>query len=120
FGEGPRQHELGLEYRLRALHDSIEGGHHPRNCRMPDPALHVADRPAGVALIPGAIELLGRSPELHDEVAGQVLRLGLAPFFAPEPDQGGFIVAHDDPSVRAAEEETALRSRNVRQSNSAF
>src|SRR5215831_14024064 len=51
--------ELGLEHRLRALHDSVEGGHHPRNCRMPDPALHVADPPAGVALIPGAIELLG-------------------------------------------------------------
>src|SRR6516225_8473019 len=30
-----------------------------RNCRMPDPALHVADLPAAVALIPRAIELLG-------------------------------------------------------------
>src|SRR6516225_7005738 len=58
--EGPRQHELGLKDRLRALHDSVEGGNHPRNCRMPDTALHVADPPAGVALIPGAIELLGR------------------------------------------------------------
>src|SRR5215831_11256898 len=54
------RHELGLEHRLRALHDSVEGGHHPRNRRMPDPALHVADLPAGVALVPGAIELLGR------------------------------------------------------------
>ena len=87
---------------------------------MPDPTLHVADLPAGVALIPGAIELLGRSPELHDEIAGQVLRLGLAPFFAPEPDQGGFVVAHDDPSVRATDEEAALRARNVRESNFAF
>src|SRR6516162_6482262 len=60
FREGPRQHELGLEHRLRALHDSVEGGHHPRNCRMPDPALHVADPPAGVALVPGAVEDLGR------------------------------------------------------------
>src|SRR5262249_11413829 len=41
-------------------------------------------------------------------------------FLAPEPNQGGFIVAHDDPCVRAADEETALRSRNVRESNFAF
>ena len=33
---------------------------HPGNGRMPDPALDVGDAPAGVALIPGAIELLGR------------------------------------------------------------
>jgi hypothetical protein len=87
---------------------------------MPDAPLHVADLPPGVALIPGAIEFLGCSPELHDEVAGEILRLGLAPFFAPEPDQGGFIVAHDHSCVRAADEETALRSRNVRESNFAF
>ena len=81
--EGPRQHELGLEHRLGALHDSVKGGHHPRNCRVPDPALDLADPPAGVALIPGAIELLGRCPKLHDEVAGQVLWLGFTPFLPP-------------------------------------
>jgi hypothetical protein len=32
------------------------------------------------------VELLGGGPELHDEVAGQVLRLGLAPFLVPEAD----------------------------------
>jgi hypothetical protein len=31
---------------------------------MPDPTLHVADLPAGVALVPGAVELLGCPPEL--------------------------------------------------------
>src|SRR5262245_54468109 len=51
---------LDSKHRLRALHDSVEGSHNPRDCRMPDPALHVADPPASVALIPGAIELLGR------------------------------------------------------------
>jgi len=71
---------------------------------MPDPALHVADLPAAVALIPRAIELLGCSPELHDEVAREVLRLGLAPFFAPQAHQGGLIVTHDDPGIRAADE----------------
>ena len=50
---------------------------------MPDLALHVSDLPPGVALIPGAIEVLGRPSELHDEVAGQVLRFGLASFLAP-------------------------------------
>ena len=50
------------------------------------------------------IEGFGRHPELDDEVAGQVLRLGLAPLLAPQADQGGFIVAHDDPGVRAADE----------------
>jgi hypothetical protein len=66
---------------------------------MPDPALHVADFPAGVALIPGAIELLGRSPELHNEVAGEVLWLGLAPLFAPKLNQCGLVVPHDDAGI---------------------
>jgi hypothetical protein len=50
---------------------------------MPDPKLNVSDLPSGVALIPGAVELLGCSPELHNEVARQVLRFGLASFLAP-------------------------------------
>jgi hypothetical protein len=36
---------------------------------------------------------------LDDEVAGQVLRLNLAAFFMPQPQQGGFIFAHDDSSI---------------------
>ena len=50
-------------------------------------------------------------PELHDEVAGQVLRLGLAAFLAPKADQGGFVAAHDDPGVRAADEGAAVLIR---------
>ena len=50
---------------------------------MLDAALDVADPPAGIALVPGAVEVLGGDPELHDEVAGQILRLGLAPLLAP-------------------------------------
>ena len=75
---------------------------------MPDPTLHVADLLSGIALVPGAIELLGCSPELHDEVAGQVLRLSLAPFLPPEADKGRFVIAHDDPGVRAADEGAAV------------
>jgi hypothetical protein len=66
---------------------------------MLDSALHVADLPAGVALVPGAIELLGCSTELHDEVAREVLRLGLASFLPPKLNQGGLVVAHDDPGI---------------------
>src|SRR6516164_7256536 len=74
---------------------------------MPDATLHVADLPAGVALIPGAIELLGCSPKLHYEVAREVLRLGLASFLPPQRDQGGLVVAHDDSGVRAPYERAA-------------
>jgi hypothetical protein len=77
---------------------------------MPDPALHVADLPAGVALVPGAIELLGCSPELHDEIAGEVLRLGLASFFSPQTDQGRLIAAHDYAGVGAADETSAIET----------
>src|SRR5262252_7507726 len=31
-------------------------------------------RPAGIALVPGPVEVLGGRPELHDEVAREVLR----------------------------------------------
>jgi hypothetical protein len=37
---------------------------------MLEVALDVCDAPAGVALVPGAVELLGGGPELDDEVAG--------------------------------------------------
>src|SRR5262249_18027286 len=82
--------------------------------RMPDAPLHVADLPAGVVLVPGAIELLGCFPELYDEVAREVLRLGFASFFTPEADKGGLVVAHDDPGVRAADEPTPLYNPSVR------
>src|SRR5690349_19829415 len=76
---------------------------------MPDPALWVPDLPAGVALVPGAVELLGCSPELHDEVAGEVLWLGLSSLLAPQADQGGFIAAHNDAGVGAADEGATVR-----------
>jgi hypothetical protein len=50
-------------------------------------------------LIPGPIELLGCAPELHNEVAGEVLRLRLAALLPPELDQGCLIAAHDDPGI---------------------
>jgi hypothetical protein len=65
----------------------------------------------GVALVPKPVEWFGHHAELDDEVAGQVLRLDSAPFLVPEADEGGLIVAHDDPGVRPADEGTAVRGR---------
>jgi hypothetical protein len=54
---------------------------------------------AGVAFEPVAVEGLGDHPELDDEVAGEVLRLDLAPLFPPEAKQRGLVVAHDGSGV---------------------
>ena len=56
------------------------------------------------------IEGLGDDAELDDEVAGEVLRLGLAPLLPPEADQGRFIAAHDDSGVGAADEAAAIKT----------
>ena len=71
--------------------------------RMLDPPLDLVDDLAGLALVPVPVEVLGHEAELDDEVARQVLRLDLAALLAPEAQQGGFVVAHDDPGVRAAD-----------------
>src|SRR6266699_643920 len=76
---------------------------------MPDLALDVGDAPAGIALVPGPVELLGGGPELHDEVAGQVLRLRFTALLPPELDQGCFVIAHDDAGVGASDEAAAVR-----------
>jgi hypothetical protein len=104
FRKRPGQHELGFEYRSGPLNEAVEGGHHPLNGRMLDAALDGPHAAAGVALVPGAIELLGDGPELHDQIPRQVLGRHLATLFSPETDQGRFIVAHDDPGIRTAYE----------------
>src|SRR5262249_34110343 len=108
LGERPREHELSLEHGFRAVHDAVQGGGHPRNRRMLDVALHVPDLAAGIMLEPEAIELFRGPSELHDEVVREILRLGLAPFLAPKADQGGFIAAHDDAGVRAANKSATI------------
>ena len=57
---------------------------------MLDAALNIGDASAGVALVPSSVERFRGGPKLHDEVAGQVLRLGLAPFLLLEAHQSGF------------------------------
>ena len=80
---------------------------------MPQPMLDAFDGLPGVALVPMPVEVLGHEAELDDEVAGQVLRLDLAAFLPPEAEQGGLVVAHDDPGVRAADERAAVRWRSA-------
>jgi hypothetical protein len=74
---------------------------------MPHPLLDVPDVVARVALIPGAVERLGGSPELHHEIAGEVLGVGLAAFLAPKAQQSSFILAHNDAGIRSADESPA-------------
>jgi hypothetical protein len=40
---------------------------------------------------------------LDDQIARKVLRLYFPTLFPPEPDEVGFIIAHDDPGVGAAD-----------------
>src|SRR5262249_4112397 len=74
----------------------------------PDLALNVGKNLTGIGLIPPPVQLLGCKPELNDQIARKILRLDLAAFFAPQPDEGVLVVTHDDPSVRAANEIAAI------------
>jgi hypothetical protein len=44
--------------------------------------LDVCDNLSRIGLVPAPIEVLGSDPELDEQVAGKVLRLRFAPFFA--------------------------------------
>jgi hypothetical protein len=57
-----------------------------------------------LALIPAPVEVLDDRPELDDQHVGQIFRFHFASLFPPEAEQGGLIIAHDDPGVRAADE----------------
>ena len=95
-------------HRPGGLDHAVQGCRHPAHHRMPHPALDVVEDLAGIALEPAPVEGLRRDPELDDEIAGEVLRLSLAAFLAPQAEQGGFIVAHNDPGIGAADEISAF------------
>jgi hypothetical protein len=78
------------------------------SCKMARSNTHIADGPTSVALIPCAVEFFGDGSELHDEIALEVLRLGFPALLPPQPKQRRFIVTHDDPGVRAADERSAV------------
>ena len=108
LGKRPRQHEFGLEHRPAAGHHAVQRRPHPPQHRVPEPMLDAFDGLPGIALVPEPVEVLGHEPQLDDQVAGEVLWLGLAPLLAPEPGEGGLVVPHDDAGVRAADEAPAL------------
>ena len=72
--------------------------------------LHLGDDLAGIAFVPVPVEMLGHGAELDDQVVREVLGLDLAALFPPQPEQGGLVVAHDDPGIRAADERSCDRA----------
>jgi hypothetical protein len=108
FRARPWQHELGFVNRPGPGNDAIKGCRSEGDDRVPDPALDVGDRLAGVAFVPGPVEVLG---ELDDEVAREVLGPDLATLFLPETGQGFFLLAHDDAGVGAADEVAASKMK---------
>ena len=81
---------------------------------MVDTFLNIRDDLPGIGFVPAPIEVLGDNSELNDEVAGQVLRLDLAALFAPKPQEGGIVVAHDDPGVRTSYKRASVRDSDCR------
>ena len=71
---------------------------------MVHPLLDVFHRMAGVHFVPTTVQILGRPPELDDQIAGQVLWLDLTALLAPETKESSFIMVHDYAGVRAADE----------------
>jgi len=75
---------------------------------MLDLPLHVLDDVIGVALIPAPVEVLGDAAELNDQIVAEILGLDLAALLAPQPNEIGLIIAHDDPCIGAADEGAAI------------
>ena len=76
---------------------------------MADVLLDIGNDLTGIGLVPAPVQVFGDDPELDDEIAREVFRLDLAAFLPPQPQQGGLVVAHDDPGVRAADKVAAVR-----------
>jgi hypothetical protein len=59
-------------------------------------------------------ESLRRSAKLDQEVTRQILGFGLAALLAPQLDQGGLVIPHDDPRIRAADEVSSTEGASPR------
>ena len=84
--ERPRQHEFRFEHCAGAFDHAVQRRRHPAEYRVAHPALDIFDHLPARALVPLAVQGFSREPQLDEKIAGQVLRLGLAPFFAPEAE----------------------------------
>jgi hypothetical protein len=69
--------------------------------------LNIGKNLTGIGLIPASVQVLSRNAKLDDQIARQVLGRDLAALLPPQAEKGGFIVAHDDAGIRAADEITA-------------
>src|SRR6516164_5940748 len=78
---------------------------------MADLSLDVSKRLPGIGLVQPSVQIFGGNAKLDNEIVRKVFWLCFTTFFAPQPEQGGLIVPHDDPSVRAADEIAAVPSR---------
>ena len=52
---------------------------------------------------------IGGEAQLDDQLAREFHRLAFAALFVPEPDQGGFVTANNDPGGRAADKAATIR-----------
>jgi hypothetical protein len=71
---------------------------------MLNPPLDVFDGLASITFVPLPIEVFGRTAELDNQIAGQILRFGFASLLPPEAEESGFIISHDDPCIRTSDE----------------
>jgi hypothetical protein len=71
-------------------------------------ALDVRDPVAGVLFVPAAVEVFSRQPQLDDQDAREVDGCRFSSFFLPQTMERLFVLAHDDPGVRAADELAAV------------
>jgi hypothetical protein len=106
--ECPGQHKFGLENGPCRFDPAVQGGAHPSERGVPKLPLDVRDDVTSIRLVPAPVKLLGGQTKLDDEVARQVLRFDLPALFPPLPQEGGLVVPHDDPGVRAADEIAAI------------
>jgi hypothetical protein len=75
---------------------------------MPDSSLNIRNHLAGIGLIQVPIQVLRGTPELDNKIIGEIPRFKVAALFLPEPQQGSFVIAHNNPSVRAADERAPI------------
>jgi len=53
------------------------------------------------------VQVLSGDTQLYNEIAREILRLDLAALLPPQPEEGGFVIAHDDPGIRPPNKVTA-------------
>jgi hypothetical protein len=80
---------------------------------MPHPFLNIDDHLAGIGLVPAPVQVLSGKTQLDDEIAGQVLRFDLCALLPPQAEEGGLIIAHDDPGIGATDEIAPIRETGI-------